>query len=268
MRSIAFCLFALATVSTGSGQIVYQSTTARLEIASDGSAISLTERPGGQQRIVRLPLFAVKKEGRVFPASAVKWGGDLLRASFGASGVEADFRIASHPDAIVIQLVAARGSGIEEVRLAQLQSPLKNAGALLGARWDEQFTVCVMGLSERVNARVEGAAVVASVYPEYGMVGEQVAILATPTPRFLDTVRRIEREFRLPSPMLRGVWAKRWQDVRSGYLFTDLTETNVDETIRYAKLGGFRYILLYSDTWATSLGSYPINTRNFPQGRG
>lgn len=54
--------------------------------------------------------------------------------------------------------------------------------------------------------------------------------------------------------------------MRTSYLFTDLTEANAGETIRYAKLGGFRYILVYSGTWSASLGSYPINTRNFPRG--
>ena len=55
-------------------------------------------------------------------------------------------------------------------------------------------------------------------------------------------------------------------DARTSYLFTDLTEANVDETIRYAKMGGFRYILIYSSTWSTSLGSYPINLKSFPHG--
>jgi hypothetical protein len=50
------------------------------------------------------------------------------------------------------------------------------------------------------------------------------------------------------------------------YLFTDLTEANADETIRFAKLGGFGYIMTYSSTWSSSLGSYPINTKNFPKG--
>jgi hypothetical protein len=106
----------------------------------------------------------------------------------------------------------------------------------------------------------------ASVYPALAMQGERVAIIAEPTPRFLETVRKVEQDFHLPSPTLDGAWAKISQPVRSSYLFTDLTEANVEETIRYAKLGGFRYILVYAPTWSGSLGSYPINTKNFPHG--
>jgi hypothetical protein len=46
----------------------------------------------------------------------------------------------------------------------------------------------------------------------------------------------------------------------------DLTEANADQTIRCAKLGGFEYIMTYDSTWSASLGSYPINTKNFPGG--
>ena len=54
--------------------------------------------------------------------------------------------------------------------------------------------------------------------------------------------------------------------MRSSYLFTDLTEANADETIRFAKMAGFKYIMIYSHTWSSSLGSYPINTSSFPRG--
>jgi hypothetical protein len=93
-----------------------------------------------------------------------------------------------------------------------------------------------------------------------------VALIAVPTADFLDVVQEVEQQCGLPSPRLSGQWAKRSPDVQRGYLFTDLTEANADETIRYAKLGEFGYVMTYSGTWSTSLGSYPINTRNFPDG--
>ena len=63
-----------------------------------------------------------------------------------------------------------------------------------------------------------------------------------------------------------GHWAKTSPDVRRGYLFTDLTEANCEETIPYAKLGEFGYVMTYDGTWTSSLGSYPINLQNFPKG--
>ena len=133
-------------------------------------------------------------------------------------------------------------------------------------QWDDEFAVCLMGLSEQVDSEIAGPIVSASVYPEFSMQGQRVAIIAAPTPRFLEVVQKVEHDFQLPSPTIGGTWAKLSTDTRTSYLFTDLTEANVDETIRYAKMGGFRYILIYSTTWSTSLGSYPINLKSFPHG--
>ena len=247
---------------------VFETGAARLTIRADGTVGGLVEKQNGKE----LPgpageaFAAAVKGGKAFPASAVKRRGGALHVTFGTSGIDADYRITARTDYIAVELTALRGDGVEELRLMQIHVPLANSGSILGVRWDDQFTVCLMGLGEAVNSRVEGPAVVASVYPAFGMEGEGAAIIAVPTPRFLDTVQKVERDFKLPSPALGGVWTKSSQDVRTSYLFTDLTEDNVDETIRYAKLGGFRYILVYSDTWSASLGSYPINTRNFPHG--
>ena len=133
-------------------------------------------------------------------------------------------------------------------------------------QWDDEFAICLMGLSEQVDSEIAGPVTSASVYPEFPMQGQRVAIIATPTPRFLEVVQRLEHDFRLPVPTIEGAWSKLSPDARTSYLFTDLTEANVDETIRYAKMGGFRYILIYSTTWSKSLGSYPINLRSFPHG--
>jgi hypothetical protein len=249
-------------------EFVFETGAVRLVIGSDGMAASLVEKSNGKQRLSpeRLAFAAIRKGGQLFPASAFARRAAGFHVTFGTSGVEADYRITAQRDYILVELLDFQGTGIEEVRLAQLRTPLANAGGLLGARWDDDFTVSVSGLSERVNARVEGPVAVASVYPEFGVRGERVAIIAAPTPRFLDAVQKVERDFQIPSPRIGGKWAKESDDARTSYLFTDLTETNVDETIRYARLGGFRYILVYSDTWSTSLGSYPINTRSFPSG--
>ena len=90
----------------------------------------------------------------------------------------------------------------------QLNVSLANAGGIMDVRWDDEFAVCLMGLSARVDSRIDGQVNMASVYPEFSMQGERVAIVAAPTPRFLEAVRKVEQDFRLPSPTLGGTWAK------------------------------------------------------------
>jgi hypothetical protein len=266
---LAMALAFAAANAARAEDFVFDTSTMRLVIRSDGAASSLTDKANGKERLRPggAPFAAVKRSGQIFPATAVDRRGDLLHATFGTSGVDADYRITAQADYIVVELTAFHGDGIEEIRLAQLDVvPLANSGALLGVRWDDEFAVCLMGLSAHVDSRIAEPKMLASVYPEFSMQGERVAIVAAPTPRFLEAVQKVEHDFRLPSPTLGGTWAKLSQDVRTSYLFTDLTEANADETIRYAKLGGFRYILVYSGTWSISNGSYPLNTRNFPRG--
>jgi hypothetical protein len=265
---LALALAFAAANGARAEDFVFETRVTRLVIRPDAVVSSLIEKQNGKERLrpEGQAFAAVRKGGRLFPASAADRHGDMLHVTFGTSGVDAEYRITALADYIVVELTAFHGDGIEEIRLMQLNVSLANAGGVLGVRWDDEFAVCLMGLSARVDSKIAGQVMLASVYPEFSMRGERVAIIAAPTPRFLEVVRKVEQDFRLPSPTLGGTWAKLSEDVRTSYLFTDLTEANADETIRYAKLGGFRYILVYSQTWSASLGSYPINTRNFPRG--
>jgi len=265
---VALVLVFAAVNGARAEEFVFETGMVRMVIRSDGVISSLIEKQNGKEllRPDGAEFAAVRKGGRLFPASAADRSGNVLHVTFGTSGINVDYRFTAKSEYLVVELAAFRGDGIEEIRLMQVNVKLANAGGLLGVRWDDEFAVCLMGLSTRVNSRIEGQVSLASVYPDFGMQGERVAIVTTPTPRFLDVVHKVEKDFRLPSPIIDGAWAKRSEDVRSSYLFTDLTESNADETIRYAKLGGFRYILVYSGTWSASLGSYPTNTRNFPHG--
>ena len=91
------------------------------------------------------------------------------------------YRITALADYIVVELMAFHGDGIEEIRLMQLNVPLANAGGVLGVRWDDEFAVCLMGLSARVDSEFAGQVMLASVYPGFSMQGERVAIIAAPT---------------------------------------------------------------------------------------
>lgn len=54
--------------------------------------------------------------------------------------------------------------------------------------------------------------------------------------------------------------------VKDGYIFVDLTENNAARLLPIIKRSGFPYVLIYSSTWASSLGSYAFNKKNYPNG--
>ena len=269
MRLILALALAFAAANVARAEnFVFETSVARLVIGSDGVISSLIEKQNGKEQLrpTRLPFATVRKGGQRFPTSAVEQRAGLFHVTFGISGVSADYRITASEDYIMVELAGVQGDGIEEVRLMQLSTALANTGRVLGVQWDGDFAVCLMGLGERVDPEIAGSVMSASVYPEFSMQGQRIALIAVTTPRFLEVVRKVEHDFQLHSSTIGGTWAKLSMDARTSYLFTDLTEANADETIRYAKMGGFRYILIYSDTWSASLGSYPINLKSFPRG--
>jgi len=249
-------------------QFIFATRASRLVVSSDGIAVSLTAMPGGRELLQpkNLPIASVRKGGQVYPSSAITRSGAVFHFAFGSSGIAADYRIVASAEYITVELVAAQGTGIEEIRFVQLSTPLANAGKVLGVRWDDQFALCLMSLDQQVDSKLSGQQISASAYPGFSLQNQKVAIIAAFTPHFLDAAHKVEHDFDIPSPTIGGIWAKRSKNARTSYLFTDLTESNADETIRYAKLGGFQYILIYSSTWSSSMGSYPINTRSFPNG--
>ncbi len=257
-------------VTTNGKDVSLETDFARLVLAPDAQAKSLLGKTTSHDWLATGPraFWSAKKSGKYFPATNLIHEGDLWRIEFGAAQVQTDFRITPSAHYLLFELVRVRGEGVEEVRLAELQVTCReNAGFWLGAYWNEQFTVALLGLSDCVNVQLLGSGVLAaSVYPQFGMEGQRVVLVAAPTAQFLDVVQEVERQFGLPSPQLDGQWAKTSRAVKTSYLFTDLTEANADETIRFAKLGGFKHIMTYDSSWSKSLGSYPINTNNYPGG--
>jgi len=263
------CLIVILPIKAGAEDFVFETDFINYTISANGMNKSLKQKQNGNEllAVTPSPFVSVKKDGTFYPASSIKKVGELLRVDFGQAGITATYRITKTLQYIIIELTGLEGNGIQEIQFAVLPiQKLERSGSWIVARSSEKFTVSMMSLSDSVNTRLEGSSLVSSVYPAFGMLGRKAAIIAVPTSQFLDVVRKIEIDFKLPYFTLNGKWAKQSADVKKSYLFTDLTEKNVDETIAYAKRGNFNYILVYNFTWSGSMGSYPINKTNYPNG--
>ena len=256
------------TPRTTRGPFVFNAGGTRYIIKTNGNVTDATTTSGAS--LLRPgPLLALKKGGRWFPVTSLEPQGSNYRATFGRSGVSADLSINSVPDALVIRLLKLRGSGVQQFDLVRLSTKsLDTEGSWLVVRSNAQRALTLLGLEDSVHAMLipHSQDMRASVYPEFGMEGRGAAIVSAPKSSLLEEVHKVELRFGLPSPTIGGKWAKTLPDANSSYLFTDLTEANVDDTIRYAKLGNFKYILIYAWTWSRTLGSYPINRKSYPHG--
>jgi hypothetical protein len=262
--------FAAIAVNSPAGEFVFETDFVRYVITAEGRTSSLFDKTNNTELLASkvAPFASVRlKDGKTADASSIKRDGDVFHVEFKPTGVTATYKISSTADYILIRLVSLEGPQPEQLQLAQLQLvPFSNSGSWIVAQWNEKIAVSMMGLSEQVHTQITGASITASLYSDFGLAGNGAAIVAAPTPRFLNVVRKFETGQHLPYCRVNGQWGKTSADVKTSYLFTDMTESNVDDVIRYANLGGFRYILIYASTWAQSWGSYLINTGNFPDG--
>jgi hypothetical protein len=269
--AISVLCFAAIAASPPSGDFVFETKFVRYVITSEGRNKSLFDKTNHTELLASAgaPFASVRlKDGRAGDASSISKDGSTFRVEFKSVGVAARYKISSTSNYILIGLDGIEGPEPQELQLAQLHlSPLSHSGSWIVVRWNDKVAVSLMALSDQVNSRLEDpSSIVSSIQSAFSFAGGRVAIVAAPTAGFMDAVHKLETDQNLPYCRLNGNWGKASADVKTSYLFTNMTEANADEVIRYASLGGFRYILISSPAWSQTLGSYEINTRNFPSG--
>ncbi|MFO8011775.1 MAG: hypothetical protein R6X20_00575 [Phycisphaerae bacterium] len=266
MRTVLIApILLVAALPAAADDLVFENDAFTFVLGADGIGKRLTHKPTGRELLADRPTrFAyIRKGSKTYPATAVERQGEHLVITFADSGASAVYTVDVRPRYIVFELAAVHGEGVEQCCLAQVRPAVTaRRGWWLNVQWNDAFAVCLLGLSDRVHT----GGMRALVHEEFGLDGRRAALIAAPTPDLLDVVRQVELDQGLPCPTIDGHWAKTSPDVNRGYFFVDLTAANVDEVIRYAKMGQFTYVMTYSGTWSTSLGSYPIRETNFPDG--
>jgi hypothetical protein len=257
-------------VAAASAPLVFETDAACLTLAPSGAATSLVERATGREllRDATKAFFRVRVSGHDLDATRLEPSGDRFLVSFGASPISLLVRISAARSYLSVSLDEVRGGAVEAIDLARLAVAIDaNLGSSLAVRFDDGSAVALLPAVETVETVASRNGILtASAYPDPGLAGASVAIVAAPVADFDSSVQAAEAGLDLPSPILDGTWAKRSPAARRSYLFLDLTEANVDESIRWAKLGGFDAILIYASTWSSSTGSYGINPTTYPHG--
>lgn len=150
---------------------------------------------------------------------------------------------------------------VAELRLLQL--PVKNRahfGEWLNVSWDEGAAVNVIATSPYAiidSERRQGYRVMsADVRRELKLKNCTAALIATPAAALMDAIDTLERDYDLP----RGVESRRGAKINaSAYHSANVTPLNVDEHIHYAKMGGFRMMLIYYPSIFREEGGYAYN---------
>lgn len=261
----------LALAALASGQSPWEFACDGGSIRIDGAArcVSLDSADGENFHDgANVPIASALLDGAWHDATSLTRAGEHLLVTFDGLPFRILLDIEAHPEGVLFRVSDTQGPLPDKVRFAQISTRgMERRGSVLNCRWNSKVAVALLGLSERVEAAPWGGHGLGVSAPRFlGAKGEAALLVIARPDGMRGAVRRAELAFGLPSPEIDGRWAKESDAANDSYLFTDLTEANAGETIRLAKLGGFKAILVYGSTWSTSAGSYPIHQANYPGG--
>ena len=251
--------------------VILENKYVKYIISSDGYNKSFVDKASNQDYIDKAtsaPFMCLTKDGTRYPSSKVEFDGKEMIVSFDPLKAKAKLKVEILEDYMTFELLSTGEVFPDEVTLTNLNLTIsENIGRILNIGSDGKFAACVLALNLQTRsygASDSKAILMAKCYPRYGIIGSKVAVIGVPSSMVKKTIRNVQLNEGLPSPTLAGAWDKDSPEVKKSYLFVTLSENNVDEAIKYAKEGGFSYIL---DIWATqNYGHYTLDPRSYPHG--
>lgn len=260
--------------TAASGDVVVENDAATLVLSGDGYAKSLKSKATGQECLAgkeKLPfctltqnhpydnenLLTLPSKPTTFPANKLYARSDTLFVEFAGTRDIALVKVGVAPGYFTFTLVGRdyhiekmgikRKTEVDELCFCQLPvRDRKNFGAWMNVAWDDKTAVCLMGsmpetyIDCKSSKGVRGMS--ATAWNSVLLPGPGAVLVCEATPRFLDTVDAVEKDLGLPS----GVEDRRREGVGMSY-YEDrgVTPATVDESIAWAKRGGFGIYTIY-----------------------
>jgi hypothetical protein len=294
LSAVVFLPGCVGAKSPGNDDIVIENKEFRLIIGSDARAVSLLHKPTGQeclQKGIHTPVFALTQyrpydnenfltypaKSKTFYADTVSRVGNNLIVGFELESHQATIGLTITDDYIgftlknidyeISKVGIKRKTEIDEFTLLQL--PIRdreNFGEWLNVSWGKDIAVNVLAtdLYAKIDARAEKGyhLLQAGMETKVKLMGVGAALITTSTDKLLDRIDRVEKDFNLPL----GVQSRRSEAYKySYYELRSVTPQNIDDHIAFARMGGFRAMVVYYPDFATSLGHFPWSP-NYPNG--
>lgn len=273
--------------------VVLETDQLRLEITEDGNVRSLVAKQDGVEYATTEPCPVatiyrgglsvptaegphaavigrwVYKGGAHFDATRVHLSNDKLIIEFGAGNVTAACRVRRADGYLAFELLGVEGGPVDRIEFFRLSlRRLPVLGQWVNLASDGRFGVCLCGGSLQAHVEMLPAErrveMIAAAEKAVGFRGATAVLFGCrdPQERFLDAMATVERDFHLPP----GVACRRSPLQRLSYLWAARPDPrNIAEYIRWAKLGGFRMILLSYTAFSKGAGHFEWNDR-FPNG--
>ncbi len=273
----------------------------KLVISGDGIAKSLIYKPGNTECLIqgkKVPVstiteprpyqnevkLAYPNKKTTFKSNSVRKEGDKLIIGYELIPWEATVSVKITPDYLAFTLEAFNltedyGISMTEPPISEmwfLRLPVRNLGHWgdwLNVIWDDKVAVNVLAAEPCANAdseEGEGYRILqAGVDEKVKLTGVTAALITCAKDKLLDKIAIVEEDYKLPH----GVASRRHDLYNASYYWTsNVTPANVDEHIKYAKMGGFRLMNIYYPAFLESrgyrlIGNYDVYRPEYPNGK-
>ncbi len=239
-----------------------------MEIDSRGRCLSLTNRRTGENLLRDVaPMAAMVAGGRRIGRTRCAYEDGRLIYTFGRDEAEAVIAVTEGEDYLTFEVATVRGEDVTSLTFLDLKFTMEHAvNAMSGVAATEEFGVCLRALNIDTFALGGSGArqLTANARSEHGIIGCGVALVGCPMPQLLPTLRRMVEREGLPKSELGGPWANEAEGNRGSYLFSNVTESNIDWWINLALRGGFTHV--HFSGWQETLGHYEPRASAFPNG--
>jgi hypothetical protein len=282
--------------------IIIENDQMKLVIAKEGYASSLVCKTGNREFLMqgkKIPLCTITQERpyqneiklayptkeTTFRSNSIRREGEKLIVGFELIPWEAEVSLKITPNYIGFTIEDFRltvkdyGISMDEPAISEmwfLQLPVRNLvhyGDWLNVLWDDEQAVNILGTDAyaRIDSEAEeGYRILkAGVSDKVKLRGVGAALIACAKGQLLDNIAKAEDDFNLP----RGVNSRRSEIYNASYYWAfDVIPENVDLHIKYAKMAGFRTIMIYYPSFIDSrdyrkLGDYDWRRSEFPDGK-
>jgi len=273
-------LLLLVVLLTGSvrpagADVTLENGVVRWRIGSDGNQQSFVVKASGKDWMAPgapFPIASVHDARGWHAAISIAAAPDnLWLVEFADNAGSIQLRAKAERDHFFIELASAAPQGVDRIVFAQvsLNIPRETVGGSWPLGEINGLHVVWAPLSPYVRNSYETsrATVFKSEALEVtGFNNARVAILTTPVDQTLKAIEDVIKKYNLPYLTLGGVWFHFSDELRQPYLFTDLTEANVEEVIRHAKRAKLGYVLTSRGAWSAVNGHFEIDLDKYPHG--
>ncbi len=290
------------TLTAEANDVILENDELKLVIGSNAVSKSLFCKSTGEDCLARdknIPISTITQERpyqnevklaypceqRTFKANSIQREGEVLTIGYELIPYKVAVRINIKPQYIEFKLedfiINKEGYGVmisvpPVWKIQFLQLPVRKRtyyGDLLQVVWDEEVATNLLATDP--YAKIEAEKIddyylfKAGAERQVKLKGVSAALITCGIGKLLDNISHVEDDFDLAP----GVKSRRSKEYKYSYYWSaDINSSNIDQHLKYAKMGGFHAMSIYYPAFLKSkgyrlIGDYEWNRSLYPNGK-